>query len=297
MERSGRVGDVHAQDASQLLRDPIVVGQARELPQVPVGARREHDSGRAGDEVDRGCAERQGVPDRREDVSRGILLFVGFGFRLRLVLWECRHQLWERGPALVAPRDRGSLGFGGRQRLGRERRLDRRLDLASRGNRELDGTPRSARSSSEWIALVGVRDHDEDRAFREVRDGKSRVAAGEVDGEQSCRGRVDVVPGQVDERQLVLLGERAADLRFAQDPRATRISPSRLVLESRCWASAASSSSSVTSPSRMRSEPRTGRRSLSATSKAVRTSGRPERRSREDRDPEPSVASSAASLA
>ena len=37
------------------------------------------------------------------------------------------------------------------------------------------------------------------------------------------------------------------------------------MFESRCWASAASSSSSVTSPSRRRSDPKTGRRSLSAS--------------------------------
>ena len=42
------------------------------------------------------------------------------------------------------------------------------------------------------------------------------MTAQEVDWEQCCRSMVDVVVGQLDERQLVLFGESAADIRLAQ---------------------------------------------------------------------------------
>ena len=151
--------------------------------------------------------ERQGLHDARENPGRRVLVFSRLAFHLFVALRQCGHK-----------RDRRPLGVGGWLGLERRRDRDRDLDLPRRGHRVLDGDAEVGAQLLVVDRAGRVGNHDEHRSIREIRDGESRMTPDELNWKQRCRSRVDVVLGQLDERQLVLLGERAADIVFAQSP-------------------------------------------------------------------------------
>ena len=90
---------------------------------------------------------------------------------------------------------------------------DRVRDRLRRGDADADvdaqGEPEVVRGDD----VRGVVDRDEHSAIRKETHRDRAVAAGERLGEQAGGAEVDPLAGEVDERELVLLGEDAGDLR------------------------------------------------------------------------------------